>query len=55
VTLAILSGFIWCRVESRLAAIEDFDTCAAAGYPVMESFPPQCRPPAARTFVEDIA
>jgi hypothetical protein len=32
-------------------AILTFDDCAAAGYPVMESYPRQCRTPDGRTFV----
>lgn len=34
--------------------VKDFHTCADAGYPIMESFPAQCRTPDGRTFVEDI-
>lgn len=32
------------------SAINSFEDCAAAGYPVMESFPRQCRLPDGRTF-----
>src|SRR3989344_3124363 len=38
--------------ESRAT---NFDECAAAGYPVMESYPRQCRMPDGRNFVEEIA
>jgi hypothetical protein len=31
--------------------IDSFEECAAAGYPVMESYPRQCRTPDGRTFV----
>jgi hypothetical protein len=37
------------------AAINGFDECAGAGYPVMESYPRQCRTPEGRTFVEDLS
>ncbi len=32
-----------------------FEECVAAGYPVMESYPRQCRTPDGRLYVEDIA
>lgn len=34
--------------------IFDFDSCAAKGYPIMESFPRQCRTNDGRLFVEVI-
>jgi len=34
--------------------IVDFDTCAAAGFPIMESYPPQCRTADGRTFVQNV-
>lgn len=32
--------------------IKNFDDCARAGFPIMESYPRQCRTPDGRTFVE---
>ncbi|MDP2664806.1 MAG: GerMN domain-containing protein [bacterium] len=34
--------------------ITNFEECAAAGYPVMESYPRQCKTPSGQTFAEDI-
>ena len=34
--------------------ISNFEECAAAGYPVMESYPRQCRTIDGRTFVEEL-
>src|SRR5512136_639436 len=34
--------------------ITSFDECVAAGYPVMESYPRQCRVPGGPTFVEQV-
>ncbi len=34
--------------------VSDFDECVDRGYPVMESYPRQCRTPDNQTFVEDI-
>lgn len=40
-------------VNNTISVIS-FDSCAKAGYPVLESFPRQCKTPDGRTFVEDI-
>ncbi len=34
--------------------INDFKDCAAAGYPIMESYPRQCRTADEKTFIEEI-
>ncbi|OIP80041.1 MAG: hypothetical protein COT39_00870 [Parcubacteria group bacterium CG08_land_8_20_14_0_20_48_21] len=39
---------------SDAANITDFTDCVAAGYPVAESFPRQCRTANGRLFVEDV-
>ncbi len=36
------------------AQISSFEDCAAAGYPVMESYPRQCNTPDGKHFVEEI-
>lgn len=36
-----------------LPEVLSFEDCAAAGYPVMESFPRQCATPDGRTFAEE--
>lgn len=36
------------------ASISSFEECVAAGHPVMESWPPQCRVPGGATFTQDI-
>ena len=35
--------------------ITSFDECAKAGYPIMKSYPRQCRTPQGKTFTEDIS
>ena len=40
--------------EKATPAINSFTQCEAAGYPIMESYPRQCRVPDGPTFVEDI-
>lgn len=34
--------------------IFSFEDCVAAGYPVMESYPPQCATPGGRIFIEGV-
>lgn len=41
--------------EKPAQEVISFETCAAAGYPVMESYPRQCRTPDGRTYAEEIA
>lgn len=36
------------------AVVNSFEDCASAGYPVMESYPRQCRTPDGRLFVETV-
>jgi len=40
--------------EKPVPQVSNFEECANAGYPIMESYPRQCRTPDGRTFVEDI-
>ena len=37
--------------QPAFSGIRNFEQCAAAGYPVMESYPEQCRTPDGRLFV----
>lgn len=40
-------------VDPAIAEIDSFTECADAGYPIMESYPEQCRTPDGRTFVNE--
>lgn len=40
--------------EKDTSKITDFDSCAAAGNPVMESYPRKCSTPEGRTFTENV-
>ena len=46
--LLLISGW---GSERRMAAITSFEECAAAGNPIMESYPEQCRTADGRMFV----
>lgn len=41
--------------DYKVAIINNFEECAAAGYPILESYPEQCKTPDGRTFVRIIA
>ncbi|HYC83255.1 MAG TPA: hypothetical protein VEB60_01760 [Candidatus Paceibacterota bacterium] len=51
--LLIIGRDIFTNVEET--SITSFAECAAAGYPIMESYPEQCRTPDGRLFVNEIA
>jgi hypothetical protein len=57
--LALLMGIaIWFAFKSApedFSRITSFEECAAAGNPVMESYPRQCRSQDGQLFVEDIS
>lgn len=59
--LAIVGAALWfmLRKEEPLTPSEEpvvlsFTDCEAAGYPIMESYPRQCRTPDGRTYAEEL-
>ena len=57
VILGIASGYVLSRQNKEdvdEVSVANFEECASAGYPVMESYPKQCRTPSGKTFVEYI-
>src|SRR3989344_764356 len=52
ILLAII-GYVFITNFSP-STVTNFESCAAAGYPVMESYPRQCRTASGKTFVETI-
>jgi hypothetical protein len=59
VVFVIVAGLLLALSETakqqRLLSITSFEQCAAAGYPVMTSYPAQCRTPDGRLFVDESA
>ena len=53
---AILLGLIALLLgcTQQVATINSFDDCANAGYPIMESYPRQCKTPDGTNYIEDI-
>jgi putative hemolysin len=43
-----------CIAYDAINTVTDFLSCVAAGYPIMESYPRQCRGPGGMTYVEDV-
>lgn len=59
VIIIIVVLFVWFLIRDfednrSKEEITNFDECVAAGNPIMESYPQQCRTTDNRTFVEDI-
>ncbi|MFZ2556215.1 MAG: hypothetical protein WAZ27_03060 [Minisyncoccia bacterium] len=54
-------GMVVFRMAPKMTAsvpqivIVNFEECARAGYPIMESYPEQCRTPDGRLFVRDVS
>lgn len=57
VVLTILAGLLLSlsniAKQQRIIAIDSFEACKQAGFPIMESYPEQCMTPDGRTFVND--
>jgi len=53
ILVAVFLGWRYWGAEEGTAPT-NFEECAAKGYPVLESYPRQCKTPDGKTFVEDI-
>ncbi len=57
IAIVLIASFVWfgfLRDKKEAGPILSFEDCASAGYPIMESFPRQCKTPDGRTFAEEI-
>lgn len=52
--IVIGGGFYFMKMMQVSPVVGSFADCVAAGYPVMESYPRQCKTPGGQTFKEDI-
>jgi hypothetical protein len=48
--LIISFAFMKSQENAKMQSIDSFEECAAAGYPIMDSYPQQCMTPDKRTF-----
>ncbi|MBU0476896.1 tryptophan-rich sensory protein [Patescibacteria group bacterium] len=51
---SFLTFTIWTLQLPEISTINSFEECVSAGYPVLESYPRQCKIPGGATFAEDI-
>lgn len=54
IVLVVAGALYWYEGKDSLKVVSSFDECVEAGYPVLESYPPQCKTPDGRTFAEDV-
>jgi hypothetical protein len=58
IVLALVAGLLLSlsniAKQQRMYAIQSFEECRDAGYPIMESYPEQCATPDGRTFANEI-
>ncbi|MFA6255202.1 MAG: hypothetical protein WC675_04220 [Patescibacteria group bacterium] len=54
IAIVVIGYFVFTNLSVPQKNIQNFTDCEAAGYPVMESYPRQCRTPDGRNFVEQI-
>lgn len=50
----IVFGYLFYQNKQEIAAIHTYQDCAAAGFPILESYPPQCMTPDKHLFTQDI-
>lgn len=56
IVLLIAGVLVWkYQAHSKIQSITNFDECAQAGYPIMESYPEQCRTPDGQTFTKQVS
>jgi len=52
--ILVLAALAIYLVATKEPAITTFEECVSAGYPILESYPRQCKTPDGRTFTEEI-
>jgi hypothetical protein len=55
VIITVCITFFYWNNQQKIAAISNFDECAAAGYEIMESYPARCMTPDKRSFTQIIS
>lgn len=56
--IVVIGIFVWIGflgMKKEVSIVMSFEDCVRAGYPVMESYPRQCRTPDGRLYAEEIA
>lgn len=56
--MVIIGGLAWfgfSKIENtKTPVVLSFEDCVKAGYPIMESYPRQCKTPDSRTYTEEV-
>ncbi len=47
-------GFFFSSSQQKLKGVTSYESCANAGFAIMDSYPPRCRTSDGRTFTQDI-
>lgn len=50
---AVTAGYYVFQSQSAKTDINNFDDCAAAGYPIQESYPARCVTPDGQSFTQE--
>ena len=57
IALVIVAGLLLAlssiAKQKRALSVQSFEDCALAGYPILETYPEQCRTPDGRLFVNE--
>ena len=55
IIVIVAFGVCWYLEKSKKqVVVNSFEECAVQGYPILESYPQQCKTPDGKTFAEDI-
>lgn len=56
IVLLIAGVLVWkYQTNSKIQSITNFDECVQAGYPIMESYPEQCRTPDGKAYTKQVS
>lgn len=47
-------GYNYFQKQQKISSINSYEQCAAAGFPILTSYPGQCKLPNGKSFTEDI-
>jgi len=46
------AGYVYYQNQQKIQQISNFDECVKAGYPILETYPEQCKTPDGRSFIK---
>ncbi|MDO8269823.1 MAG: Gmad2 immunoglobulin-like domain-containing protein, partial [Candidatus Levybacteria bacterium] len=54
VIIGVFGAFYFFKQQQKIEGISSFEECADAGFPIMESYPSQCRTSNGKNFTQEI-